>query len=306
MPVPEDLEAVHQPLYRFSDLHLPESELDPRGGALRTPSTTEADLTRRATDLWDRKTNKVELFGHAAVRQPGETLEADYIVLDLNSRDLDARGNCVYLDRRYGDLRRRDALQPRHAHRHDRRRARVERQLHAWPASGSTSLGPAVFRRIGASTAPVRIARRAGRFRPKTSTCEVEGYAFMSNVTTKVKDTPALLAPVSDRADEDPPSDRYSLSALRLSSTDGFVFVQPYFWAINRSSDMTIGLGEYFAMRARRSGKGAMRSRSEAWAGRTFSTPMTRRPPRFRIPIAGDSIFCRLRSCPGISKKNSN
>src|SRR4051812_26483720 len=41
--------------------------------------------------IWDRRTNQVELFGNAAVSQPGETLTADYIHMDLNARTLDAR-----------------------------------------------------------------------------------------------------------------------------------------------------------------------------------------------------------------------
>src|SRR4051794_12340952 len=47
--------------------------------------------------LWNRKANVVELFGHAAVSQIGETLTADYIHLDQRKRTLVARGNCVYI-----------------------------------------------------------------------------------------------------------------------------------------------------------------------------------------------------------------
>src|SRR5947208_2001602 len=62
--------------------------------AIEDGSPIQASGTK---EVWNRAQNKVELFGNAVVRQMGESLQADYIVLDQKSRTLDARGNCIYI-----------------------------------------------------------------------------------------------------------------------------------------------------------------------------------------------------------------
>src|SRR4051794_13458965 len=64
-------------------------------GSLSWTSTSAWALTENQPihhsgdkQVWDRKANIVELFGHAAVSQDGETLTADYIKMDMNTRDL--------------------------------------------------------------------------------------------------------------------------------------------------------------------------------------------------------------------------
>ena len=47
--------------------------------------------------VWDRKTNIVELSGAATLVQSGEVLSADEMRIDLRQRVVEARGHCLYL-----------------------------------------------------------------------------------------------------------------------------------------------------------------------------------------------------------------
>ncbi|MEK7691041.1 MAG: hypothetical protein AAB425_08480, partial [Bdellovibrionota bacterium] len=70
---------------------------------LATPTraaTTSGELPMHSTGnrtVWDREHRRVEHYGNAILIQPSETLTADYILLDLDKRTLDARGNCIYV-----------------------------------------------------------------------------------------------------------------------------------------------------------------------------------------------------------------
>lgn len=196
--------------------------------------------------VWDRKRNRVELEGNAFVNQPGESLSADFIVLDLNNRMIDAKGNCVYtaLDTIiYSD------------------------EMHFSLDTGvGTIIGGRVtngrFMLVGE-----RINKLGGgRFqthRAEYTTChdcsaswsllgedvefEIEGYAYLTNVTGKIKDTPFMwlpymVVPIKTRRQTGLLFPRFGTSTLH-----GFMFVQPFFWAINRSADMTLGAGTYTA-----------------------------------------------------------
>ena len=80
---------------------------------------------------------------------------------------------------------------------------------------------------------------------------EVDGYAYMRDVDIKVKDAstlwvPYLILPMKTRRQTG-----FLFPEYALTSSNGFEFVEPFFWAINRSADMTIGLGTYEARGAR-------------------------------------------------------
>jgi lipopolysaccharide assembly outer membrane protein LptD (OstA) len=73
---------------------------------------------------------------------------------------------------------------------------------------------------------------------------EVEGYGYLSNVIGKVNDAPMfwlpyLVIPLKSKRQSGLLFPRFGLSNL------GFNFVQPIFFALSRSTDMTLGLGHY-------------------------------------------------------------
>ncbi len=199
--------------------------------------------------IWDRKLNRVELFGHAAVHQTGETLTADYIVLDLENRTLDAKGNAVYiassatihgeemhfnLDTRTGSII----------------RGRVSNDRFTLTGERINKLGEGRFQTHRGNYTTCRDCPQSWSLLGADVDMEVEGYAFLKDVTAKIRDAPIvwfpyLVVPLKTRRQTGLLFPRFG------ANTFGFIFVQPFFWAINRNSDMTIGAG-VFGGRGRR------------------------------------------------------
>jgi LPS-assembly protein len=244
--------------------------------------------------LWHRKENVVELFGHAVVSQPEETLTADYVRMDLGARVLDAKGNCVYVTSGnviYGD------------------------EMHF---NLDTRTGTVVGGRVSNSRFTLsgqRINKLGdGRFQThwgEYSTCidcpnswsilaedvdmQVEGYAFMSNVTPKIDAAPAFWLPYLIVPMKTQRQSGFLFPSFSFGSLNGMQFVLPYFWAINRSADMTIGVGGYTARgpRLELEGRYALSARSGGKANFYFlrdssfndgRTPLS--PSRFALDIA--------------------
>jgi hypothetical protein len=195
---------------------------------------------------WDRKTNKVEMIGHAVVREPGETLTADYMILDLNLRTLDARGNCVYtsaealmygeemhfnLDTRTGSIV----------------GGRVSNDKFTLSGERINKLGEGRFQTHWGEYTTCRDCGPSWSLMAEDVDLQFDGYAFMSNVTTKIKDAsafwlPYLIVPVKSRRQTG-----LLFPTISTGGENGFSFVLPFFWAINRSADMTFGVGDYTA-----------------------------------------------------------
>jgi LPS-assembly protein len=245
--------------------------------ALEDSSPIQATGTK---EVWNRAQNKVELFGNAVVRQLGESLQADYIALDQKARTLDARGNCVYITS--------DAViygEEMHFNLDSRTGTvvggRVATDRFTLAGERINKLGANRFQTHWGEYSTCKDCPQSWTFTAKDVDMEVEGYAFMSDVRLKIKDTsalwfPYLIIPMKSRRQTGFLFPRY-----QLSSQDGFVFVEPFFWAINRSSDMTIGLGTYTdrGLRAEWEGRYALTDRSKGTANffylrdRTLSDP---------------------------------
>jgi LPS-assembly protein len=193
---------------------------------------------------WDRKKNTVELIGHAIVSQPGETITADYILLDQNARTLDARGNCVYvaldsvihgdemhfnMDTRTGSIV----------------NGRVSNDQFTLSGARIHKLGEGRFQTHWGEYTTCRDCAASWSVLGQDVDMQMEGYAYMSNVTFQVKSTPAvwfpeLIVPLKTKRQSG-----FLFPSFGGSALNGFMFVQPFFWAIDRSVDMTFGAGEY-------------------------------------------------------------
>lgn len=194
--------------------------------------------------VWDRKSNRVELFGNVRLTQAGESLTSDYAVLDQNARTIDAKGNCVYVATdvtMYGE---------------------------AMHFSLETRTGLILMGRVttpGFTLSGARIIRAGeGRFQTNEgeySTChdcpnswsmqagdvdmEVEGYGFLKDVVAKVKDAPVFWTPYLVIPLKTKRQSGLLFPTLGYASQNGFKFVPRYFWATSRSTDMTFGLGVF-------------------------------------------------------------
>ncbi|MEO5971247.1 MAG: putative LPS assembly protein LptD [Bdellovibrionia bacterium] len=200
--------------------------------------------------VWDRKSNKVELFGHAAVNQLGETLTADYVQLDLNTRLLDAKGNCIYLASDsviYGE----EMHFNLQTHTGTVIKGRVTNDSFTLRGERISKLGAGHFVTHWGDYTTCHDCGPSWSFEAEDVDMEFGGYAYLHNVTTRVKEAPMfwlpyLIVPMKTRRQTG-----LLFPIIRTSGSDGATFVFPFFWAINRSMDMTIGLGDYSQRGAR-------------------------------------------------------
>ena len=198
---------------------------------------------------WDRKTSHVELIGNAQVHQPGETLTADYIVLDLESRTIDAKGHAVYIASGsiiYGE--------EMHFNLDTRTGSvvwgRVSNDAFTLTGERINKLGPTRFQTHNGEYSTCKDCPHSWTLTGADVDIQMEGYGYFRDVTGKVKDAPLFWMP-------------YLIVPLKTKRQSGllfphfgfvngnFNFVEPFFWAINRSSDMTIALGNYGSLGTR-------------------------------------------------------
>lgn len=193
--------------------------------------------------LYDSKKNRYELIGNAAVHQRKESLYADKIIVELDTKLVHAVGNASYIS---------DQATIQGSEMHFNLDTRTGTVLSGRVSTRSFTLTGELINKLGAN----RFQTHRGDF----TTCkdcpqswslyaedvdlEIEGYAHLSNVKVKISDAPALwfpylIVPIKTKRQSGLLMPRFGFSNL------GFTYVQPFFWAINRSSDMTFGLGTY-------------------------------------------------------------
>lgn len=238
----------------------------PAPAAPPKPMHWSADKT-----LWDRKTGQVFLRSRAIVRQPGETLTADEIDLDVNTRKLVARGNCVYVtpeatisaEEMRVDMAERRGLVLR---------GRVQNEKFTMAGEEIERLDARRFRMKWGEYSTCKDCPRSWTFQAERIQVEIEGYAHLQNVVVRISDAPALWFPYLIVPMKTERQSGLLFPKFGASSRNGLRFVQPFFWAINRSADMTVGLGEYSAqgMRAEWEGRYSLGPRSWGQANANY------------------------------------
>jgi len=196
--------------------------------------------------LWDRKNNKVELFGNATVTQPGESLIADYIHLDLNQNTLYAKGHCYYVASDaiiYGD----ELFYNLETHVGTVVRGRVASESFMLMGERINKLGPGRFQTYHGEYSTCHDCPNSWSLVGDDVDIQFEGYAYMRNVSMKVKDTPVFWIPYLILPLKTKRQTGFLFPKMGRSTISGFKFVQPFFWATGRSTDMTIALGTYSA-----------------------------------------------------------
>ncbi len=194
--------------------------------------------------VWDRQKNQIELFGHAVVNQSGEVLTSDYMIYDQVARTLYARGDAVYiagntvirgdemhfnLDSRTGSVT----------------AGRVSGENFTLAGERINKLGDTRYQTHWGEYSTCRDCPQTWTFTAEDVDMEVEGYAKMSNIVTKFKDAPAVWIPYLIVPMKTKRQTGLLFPTFGWFDVDGFKYVQPFFWAINRWSDMTIGLGRW-------------------------------------------------------------
>ncbi|MFZ9596078.1 MAG: LPS-assembly protein LptD [Bdellovibrionia bacterium] len=196
--------------------------------------------------IWDRKTNQVELIGHAAVTQPGETLTADYIKLNLEDRILDAQGHCIYIMGQssiYGHQMHFNL----ETHTGTVIKGRVSNESFTLRGEKITQVGPRHYLAEQSSYTTCHDCEASWSFESQKIDLEFEGYGYLSNVTGRIKNTPAFWFPYLIIPLKTKRQTGFLFPSISASGNNGATFVLPFFWAISRSADLTLGLGEYSA-----------------------------------------------------------
>jgi lipopolysaccharide assembly outer membrane protein LptD (OstA) len=98
----------------------------------------------------------------------------------------------------------------------------------------------------------------------------VGGYAYIQNFSFKIKDTPAIWLPYMIVPIKTKRQSGFLFPKFGKTSDYGIFFVEPYYWAINRSADMTLGVGDY-----------ANRGARFEWEGRYAISPRSQGTANF-------------------------
>ncbi len=205
--------------------------------------------------LWDRKKNQIELFGHAVARQPGETLSADYILMNMNTRAIDARGHCVYISA--GDIIYGEEM---HFNLDTRTGViiggRVSNRQFTLSGDRINKLGEGRFQAHWGEYSTCHDCPSSWSLLSEDVDMQMEGYAYLSNVTTKIGDVPTLWFPYLVLPMKSRRQTGFLFPTFGVSSANGVAFVEPYFWAIDRSADMTFDAGVFSKRGFRGQGEG--------------------------------------------------
>lgn len=193
--------------------------------------------------LYDSRNNRMELIGHAAIHQNGESLFADKITFERDTKLVHATGNAVYVGKTA-------LLQGSEMHFNLETRTgtiiggRVSTNQFTLSGERINKLGAGRFQAHRADYSTCKDCPQSWTLSAADVDLEIDGYAYLSNVTAKVGDAPAFWIPYLIV-----PIKKNRQSGLLVPQfgfgTYGFRFVEPFFWAINRSVDLTIGLGNY-------------------------------------------------------------
>lgn len=242
-------------------------------------------------EVWHRKENRIELFKNVRVRQPGEILTADYAILDLQLRTVVARGNCVYIAADtviYGD--------EMHFNLDTRTGSivsgRVSNDRFSLAGERINKLGPHRFQTHWGEYSTCRDCPQSWAFQAEDVDMEIEGYAFMKNVTIKVKDAPALWFPYLIVPMKTQRQTGLLFPSIKYSDQNGAMLVLPFFWAISRSVDMTFAVGEYTARgsRVEWESRYALTDRSQGRSNlyylRDSTQPFLETPNRWAVDLA--------------------
>jgi LPS-assembly protein len=240
-------------------------------------------------EVWDRKSNRVELFGKARVVQPGEILIADYILLDLNTRDVEAKGNCIYsaadsvifsdemkfnLNTRSGTIL----------------NGRVTNDRFSLTGERIDKLGADRYKTHWGEYTTCQDCPNSWSFLAEDVDMQIEGYAYLTNVTTKIKDAsafwlPYIVIPIKTRRQTG-----LLFPKLLFASNTGLSGVLPFFWTLGRSADVTIGLGQYSrqGLRVELEGRYSLSERSGGRAAFNYlgDREFINKPHRWTLDVA--------------------
>lgn len=197
---------------------------------------------------WDRKSKVVELFNGAIVRQPGETLTADYVRLDLENKKFVAKGNVVYVlapagsqpttlageeldfdfDSKLGTLK--------------QGRVSVSSSFSRFSVTGSKieKIGQGHFLIKDGDFTTCVDCPSSWTISGTEIDAEFEEYAFVKNAMVKVNGVPIAWIPYFVFPLKQKRQTGLLAPQFDFNATYGFLFTLPFFWAASPYADVTL------------------------------------------------------------------
>lgn len=267
------------------------AEESPPPKAEAEPLHYSAEKTR-----WDRRNDRIELYGKAVVRLPGEILRGDTIVLDQKNRIVEAKGSATYTSSEaviYGeemsfnlDTRTGTVL-----------RGRVSNDRFNLSGDRIIKLGDQRFKTRWGEFSTCRDCPNSWSVQAEEVDMEFEGYAYLSNVTVWIKGAPTVWVPYLILPVKKERQTGVLFPRFGVDQNNGFIFTLPIFWAISRSVDMTLGLGEY-TNRGRRlelEGRYALAERSFGQANWNYVRDKSyQKPNRWGLSVSQNHQFSHV------------
>ena len=205
---------------------------------IRLPS---GPVTITARDLeYDREQNVYTAKGDVEIVQGTSTLTADYVLLDDNTKDAFAEGNVVFQDQ--GDTINAEKMTYNLA----TAKGTIEHGK-IFVKNGNFYLSGDEMEKTGESTYVVRRGefttcgwdKPAWSFSAKDVDLTVGGYATAKHATFSVAGYKVLYFPWGIYPIKTERQSGFLLPEFRLSSRDGAIFRDAYFWAIDKDKDAT-------------------------------------------------------------------
>jgi LPS-assembly protein len=230
--------------------------LTARGGV----TLTRGDTTLTADEVvYDRTTGRVEAQGHVVLSDPEATVEGDKGHLDLNEETGWVESASGSLPRNHFQL---EAV-------------RMEKQGEA-----KYSVADGIFTTCECGG----LEKPSWSIQGDKTDVRVGGAGVVKGLKLRVKDVPVLWLPYFIFPANTDRSTGFLLPRVGFSNRRGFVYEQPFYWAINKSSDATFAvdvetrarigiLGEYrYALSRRAAGEFTGAYFNEQIRGRTRGT----------------------------------
>lgn len=195
--------------------------------------------------VWEKGKDIVHLYGDAQLSQPGETLEAQEITIDRQARTAHAVGKCIYSTESiiiYGDeidldLENRTAVV---------KRGKASNGRYTLTGARLEKDSQGKFKAEDGEYTTCHDCPGSWSIYGERIELEVDDYVRMKGVVPRLAGAPIFWSPYFIFPMKSRRQSGFLFPQTGGASGHGFVFVLPYFWAINRSSDMTAGAGMYF------------------------------------------------------------
>ncbi len=192
------------------------------------------------------KTNIVECFGNVYLRRPTEILTSDYAILNLNTEDMHAEGNVVYFTGQtviYGE-KMDFSFSTETGVIED---GRIESDRYELLGEHIERISDEEFIIKDGEYTTCKDCPASWRLAAKSVDFQVEGYAYLGNVYVKINEAPTVFLPYAIIPVKTQRQSGLLFPKIGTSELNGFMYVQPFYWAISRSTDATLGAGYYLS-----------------------------------------------------------